>query len=253
MEPLGAGGAGRRRAARVCRLLARPDSDEHGRDARRRRSGRRQWVALLRHRRLPALDHMPELPRVRGCGLGHLAALRRQRRHRLHDDPEVRRHLRPRGEPDALQDERQRTRRRDHLRRRNSGVPDRLALDSARSATMRVHRRSLLLFAPMLLGGALGCAQLESDNPSTPAPAITIGGPNAVVVGQTVTLTAATSHGTDTSYTFTSANPTVATVDESGLVTGVTPGQTSVTVTGANTKATASTPIVVEADASQVP
>jgi predicted CXXCH cytochrome family protein len=118
---------------------------------------------------------------------------------------------------------------------------------------MRIHRRSLLLFAPMLLGGALGCAQLESDNPNAPVPAVTIAGPNAVVVGQTITLTATTSHGTDSSYTFASANPAIATVDGTGLVTGVAPGQTSVTVTGADTKATAGTPIVVEADASQVP
>ena len=118
---------------------------------------------------------------------------------------------------------------------------------------MTLHRRSFLLFAPLLLGGALGCAQLESDNPNAPVPAITIGGPNAVVVGQTITLTATTSHGTDTSYSFASANAAVATVDDTGVVTGVAPGQTSVTVTGAQTKATASTPIVVETDPSQIP
>ena len=118
---------------------------------------------------------------------------------------------------------------------------------------MTFRRRSFVLFAPMLLGGALGCAQLESDNPNVPIPAITIGGPNAVVVGQTITLTAATSHGTDTSYAFSSANPAIATVDDAGVVTGVAPGQTSVTVTGAQTKATAGTPIVVETDPSQIP
>ena len=118
---------------------------------------------------------------------------------------------------------------------------------------MTFHRRSLVLFAPLLLSGALGCAQLESDNPNAPVPAITIGGPNAVVVGQTITLTATTSHGTDTSYSFASANAAVATVDDAGVVTGVAPGQTSVTVTGAQTKATASTPIVVETDPAQVP
>ena len=118
---------------------------------------------------------------------------------------------------------------------------------------MTLHRRSFLLFAPMLLSGALGCAQLESDNPNAPVPAISIGGPNAVVVGQTITLTATTSHGTDTSYSFASANSAIATVDDSGVVTGVAPGQTSVAVTGAQTKATASTPIVVQTDPSQIP
>jgi hypothetical protein len=113
--------------------------------------------------------------------------------------------------------------------------------------------RRLAFVATLLGGGALGCAQLESDNPNTPVPAIAIAGPNAVVVGQTITLTATTSHGTDTSYTFASADPTIASVDGSGVVTGVTVGETSVTVTGVETKATASTPIVVEADPSQVP
>jgi predicted CXXCH cytochrome family protein len=114
-------------------------------------------------------------------------------------------------------------------------------------------RRRLALVAPLLAIAAQGCAQLESDNPNTPSPAVAIAGPNAVVVGQTITLTATTSHATDTSYTFTSANPAVATVDNTGLVTGVTAGETSVTVAGDQSKATASTPIVVEADASQVP
>ncbi|HTB60664.1 MAG TPA: cytochrome c3 family protein [Polyangia bacterium] len=114
-------------------------------------------------------------------------------------------------------------------------------------------RRRLALLALPLAGAALGCAQLESDNPNAPVPAITIGGPNAVVVGGTITLTATTSHGADSSYTFASANLAIATVDNTGVVTGVAIGQTSVTVTGAQTKATAGTPIVVETDTSQIP
>ncbi|MES1207659.1 MAG: Ig-like domain-containing protein, partial [Pseudomonadota bacterium] len=113
-------------------------------------------------------------------------------------------------------------------------------------------RRTLAMLC-LSLAGALSCAQLESDNPNAPAPAITIGGPNAVVVGQTITLTATTTHGTDTSYAFTSANPAVATVDDAGVVKGVAPGQTSVTVTGGQSKATASTPVVVQPDTAQVP
>ena len=50
-------------------------------------------------------------------------------------------------------------------------------------------RRRLALLALPLVGAALGCAQLESDKPNAPVAAITIGGPNAVVVGQTITLT----------------------------------------------------------------
>jgi hypothetical protein len=113
----------------------------------------------------------------------------------------------------------------------------------------------LASLAALLVGAALGCAQLESDNPNAPAPAIAIAGPHSVVVGQTITLTATTSHGTDTSYTFTSADPALATVDPTGVVTGLAPGETSVTVAGNQSKATATTPIVVEAssDTSQIP
>jgi predicted CXXCH cytochrome family protein len=112
--------------------------------------------------------------------------------------------------------------------------------------------------APILLlfvGGAVGCAQLESDHPNAPAPAIAITGPHAVTIGQTIGLTATTSHGADTSYTFASADSTIATVDATGIVTGVAPGETTVTVTGGQTLATATTPIVVEPSSgtSQVP
>ena len=50
-------------------------------------------------------------------------------------------------------------------------------------------RRRLVLIAALLLGTALGCAQLESDNPNAPAPAVAIAGPNAVrlATGQTIT------------------------------------------------------------------
>jgi predicted CXXCH cytochrome family protein len=116
-------------------------------------------------------------------------------------------------------------------------------------------RRTLTLLVPLFAGTALGCAQLESDNPNAPVPAIAIGGPHSVAVGQSITLTATTSAGTDTSYTFASANPSLATVDGTGIVTGIAAGETSVTVTGGQTLATATTAIVVEAPsaASQIP
>ena len=115
--------------------------------------------------------------------------------------------------------------------------------------------RTFALLTLLFAGGALSCAQLESDSPNTPAPAITIGGPHAVTVGQTIVVTATTSHGTDTSYTFASANPSLAIVDSTGTVTGIAPGETSVTVTGGQTMATATSPIVVEtpSDSSQIP
>ncbi|MES1206858.1 MAG: cytochrome c3 family protein [Pseudomonadota bacterium] len=117
---------------------------------------------------------------------------------------------------------------------------------------MTATRRTLAFVALWVVGGS-SCAQLESDSPNAPAPAIVIGGPHSVVVGQTIALTATTSHGVDTSYSFTSTNPAVATVTDTGMVTGVAPGETSLTVAGAQTKAGASTPIVVEANTAQVP
>jgi predicted CXXCH cytochrome family protein len=118
-------------------------------------------------------------------------------------------------------------------------------------------RRLLLAFlAPLWAAGVFsGCAQLESDKPGPPAPAITIAGPHEVAVGATITLTATTANGSDPSYTFATADPSIATVDGSGVVTGISAGETSVTVTGASTHATAAAPMVVVApnDPSQIP
>ncbi len=134
--------AGRRRGAGVCRLLARHPVRRSTGATDRRRRGRRRTGSLSF-----ATDVYPLLTICMNCHVPGGAAsatsllFAGNAGDRLPDDPEVRRHLRPRGKPDALQDERQRARRRDHLRRRDSGVRDRLALDSARSATMRIHRR----------------------------------------------------------------------------------------------------------------
>jgi len=110
------------------------------------------------------------------------------------------------------------------------------------------------LLALLALAGA-GCAQLESDKVPPPPPAITTAGPHAVAVGQTITITATTVNGADASYTFTSANPAVAAAGSAGAVTGIAPGETTVTVTGAQSGATASVPVVVVAaqDPSQIP
>lgn len=54
-----------------------------------------------------------------------------------------------------------------------------------------------------------------------------------MVVGQTVTLTAtvAPTNADDKTVTFTSSEDTIARVDESGVVTGVTAGSATITVT----------------------
>ena len=95
------------------------------------------------------------------------------------------------------------------------------------------------------------CAKTEKEK----LPVITTGGPHAVVAGQTITVTATTTNGSDDAYTFAASDPAVATVDEQGVVTGVAPGEAMVTVTGATTGAVADHPVVVVApsDTSQVP
>jgi len=106
---------------------------------------------------------------------------------------------------------------------------------------------------------AAGCAKLESDKAppptTTPAPAIATTGPHAVTIGSMVTITATTVNGSDSAYSFASADPGVATVDGQGVVTGVAVGETSISVTGATTAASTSHPIVVVAasDKSQIP
>ncbi len=90
-------------------------------------------------------------------------------------------------------------------------------------------RNPLLLTAWMFWALALAaCAKLE-----TPNPAITTTGAHSVLRGQSVQLTASTSEATDDGYRWESENPAIATVDENGLVTGVSAGETVVKATGA--------------------
>ena len=115
-----------------------------------------------------------------------------------------------------------------------------------------------LTFIATVVVAALGCAQLEGDQGPTvvvPGPAIVATGTHAVVIGDSVMITATTSNGTDATYTFTSADPTIATVDGNGLVTGITAGETSVTVMGDDSMAKVDYPIVVlePSDASRIP
>jgi len=69
-----------------------------------------------------------------------------------------------------------------------------------------------------------------------PAPSVVVMGDHRVSVGETLTLTATTIHGTDASYTWTSSSPSLATIDD-GVVTALAPGELSITATGTNTGA----------------
>lgn len=88
---------------------------------------------------------------------------------------------------------------------------------------------------------AAACAQLESN----PVPQIVTAGPHTVAMGSTITITASTINGTDTTYSFVSGDTAVVTIDDQGLVTAVAPGETTVSVTGVTTQAVGSHVVVV--------
>ncbi|MDB4979481.1 MAG: Ig domain protein group 2 domain protein [Myxococcales bacterium] len=98
---------------------------------------------------------------------------------------------------------------------------------------------------------AAGCAKLEADK----VPTVVTAGPHEVVAGKTVKVTASTANAVDATYAWASADPTIAMVDEMGVVSGVAPGETTVTATGATTSAAGAHAIVVVApdDKAQIP
>jgi uncharacterized protein YjdB len=110
------------------------------------------------------------------------------------------------------------------------------------------------LKAAWLLGlvGALGACENNENgnnnvNNNVPDPVITVAGAHSVQVGATLALTATTTSGTDSGYTWESADEAVATVSAAGVVTGVAAGETSITVTGVDTDAWAMHAVVVVA------
>ena len=86
-----------------------------------------------------------------------------------------------------------------------------------------------------------GCAELEREH----LPSITVEGGHSLVVGESLTLLVATVDGLDEGYDFMSSHPSIASVDERGVVLGVGAGEAEITVTGKNTRAQAEHPIVV--------
>lgn len=108
---------------------------------------------------------------------------------------------------------------------------------------LRLRRLPLLLLA--LVGATVaagGCAQLEKEKPAT----IVTTGPHAVTMGATITIVASTLNGTDQAYAFASSDTSIVTVDAaSGVVTPVAPGEASVAVTGVQSHAMATYPVVV--------
>ena len=116
-------------------------------------------------------------------------------------------------------------------------------------------RRSAPLAAALAVLALGGCAQLETEK-TPPPPTVVTAGPHAVVAGMTIQLSATTTGAADATYTWTSADTSIATVDEHGVVTGVIPGkETTITVTGGTSAATGTHAVVVLApdDKSQIP
>ncbi|MFY2561282.1 Ig-like domain-containing protein [Corallococcus terminator] len=95
-----------------------------------------------------------------------------------------------------------------------------------------MRRTPLLLVVGMSCLLTLGaCAKLETANPG-----ITTSGAHSLLVGQTLQLTATTREATDDGYTWESEDPGIATVDDTGLVTGVSVGETAVKVVGTRSR-----------------
>ncbi|NOZ02508.1 MAG: hypothetical protein GXP54_11540, partial [Deltaproteobacteria bacterium] len=82
----------------------------------------------------------------------------------------------------------------------------------------------------------VGCGSTTTE----PGPVVTVTGDVAVKVGQSIQLSASTANGTDSAYSWSSSKEAVATVDDSGVVTGVAEGTAVITATGADTGASGS-------------
>jgi hypothetical protein len=91
----------------------------------------------------------------------------------------------------------------------------------------------------LLMLGVVGCG--DDGDSST----VNIAGAHSLAVGQNTTLTATTVAGSDSSYTWTVDDAAVATVDASGVVTAVAPGEAMITARGMSTSAVGSHVIVV--------
>jgi hypothetical protein len=99
-------------------------------------------------------------------------------------------------------------------------------------------RAGLALGSVLLLLVAGACADTTTETVEVPTPAVKVSGGIAVLVGETLSLTATTANGTDEGYTWSSDNTSVATVAADGTVTGLAAGTAIVTATGTTTRAT---------------
>jgi hypothetical protein len=117
-------------------------------------------------------------------------------------------------------------------------------VSTKKESFMRAHWRlttSIFAVAALLFAG-FGCS--DDDGPGA-TPMVVTAGNHSVEIGKTITLTATTTGGSDTSYTFASGDDAIATVDNNGVVTGVKAGEVIITVTGGDSKAQGTHAVVV--------
>ncbi len=117
-----------------------------------------------------------------------------------------------------------------------------------------MHRRSLLARFG-ILAALVGCPTPDDTTDTTDTndsgvialePIVRITGGAFVEVGETLALTASTIDGADAGYAWSSDDEAIATVDESGVVTGRSRGEARITATGLSTEATGTMAVAVE-------
>lgn len=99
-----------------------------------------------------------------------------------------------------------------------------------------------ILAASVWLGA---CEEDEDDDHQDETASVTISGQHSVELGKTLSLSASTTNGIDTGYSWASKDETVAKVDSAGKVTAVASGETEISATGDDTKALRSHAVVV--------
>ena len=82
-----------------------------------------------------------------------------------------------------------------------------------------------------------GCGDDETTDPPGDTASVSITGDHSLSIGETLTLSATTSSGADSAYSWTSSRTDVATVDDAGVVTAVATGETTITATGTDSGA----------------
>ena len=106
-----------------------------------------------------------------------------------------------------------------------------------------------LAFATLAFLGA-ACSSSTSTPSADGGPAanatVKIAGSFVVLTHATTTLSATTTNGTDSGYTWTSSDATIASVAADGTVSGIKPGTVTITATGNTTKASSTYNVVVD-------